>query len=62
MLTYQEFKAQWTPREEALRQSYGTDLKGGQFWNLAYRQYTRTIGLGTIKIMPELKNESALQN
>ena len=52
MLTYQEFKAQWSPREEYLRQGYATQLKGERFWDLAYRNYTRTLGFATVKIMP----------
>ena len=51
MLTYKEFKAQWTPSEEHLRQGYATDLKGERFWDLAYRNYTRTYGYATIRIV-----------
>lgn len=61
MLTFKEFKAQWAPREQDLRQSYGTDAEGEHFWHLAYRQYTRNEGLATIHIVPDLEKEGSRQ-
>lgn len=51
MLTFEEFKQQWLPRENDLRQGLGTERTGNAFWELAYRQYVRLDSYATVSIV-----------
>jgi hypothetical protein len=57
-LTLEEFKARWAHREADLREGFHTDIKGDRFWDLVYRQYTRTTGHATIQIVPKSDHKS----
>lgn len=51
MLTLEEFKQQWLPREDYLRKGLGTDRTGTAFWEMAYRQYVRLDSYATVSIV-----------
>jgi hypothetical protein len=51
MLTFEDFKQQWLPREDYLRRGLGTERTGTAFWKMAYRQYVRLESYATVNMV-----------
>ena len=51
MLTFDEYRKAWSPREDYLRRELGTYRTGKAFWDLAYRHYVRLEGYATVRLI-----------
>ena len=51
MLTFEEYRREWSPREDHLRRELGTWRTGTAFWTLAYKHYVRLEGYATMKLI-----------
>jgi len=59
MLSFDEYKRDWSYREDYLRQQLGTARTGTAFWDLAYKHYVRLEGYATIRLIGPKADRSA---